>query len=466
MYVEQLYTDCLAEAAYYIESNGEAAVVDPLRDIQEYVDMAEKRGAKLKYIFETHFHADFVSGHIDLAKRTGATIVFGPEAHPKYDVHKGKDGEVLPLGNVNIKIVHTPGHTPESTCFLLQNEEGKDYALFTGDTLFVNEVGRPDLLEGVIMDKEELATMLYNSLNTKIKTLADDVIVYPGHGPGSACGKNIGKETFSTIGEQKRNNYALQEMPLEEFIEKVAGDLPKAPGYFLTDAMANRNGYEDIDEVIKRNNKMISVAEAKEAVANGAVILDTRHEDKFEKGFAKGAYNIGLEGTYASWIGILIKPDTPLVLFVEEGKGEEAVTRLARIAFENVVGIVEGGVDAWKAAGEPVDTVTSISAEEFVSRYNKEGGLKVMDVRKAGEYGVAHVKGAEHFCLSTFVDSATFDKVDKNETYYVHCAGGYRSMIASAVLKRNGVDNFVNVHGGFKALQEANATVEVVEEVA
>jgi hydroxyacylglutathione hydrolase len=457
MYVEQLYTNCLAEAAYYIESDGEAAIIDPLRETEPYLALAEKRNAKIKYVFETHFHADFVSGHIDLAKKAGAPIIYGPQANTNYEVINATDGQVFALGKVKIKVLHTPGHTPESSCFLLLDEQGKEHAIFTGDTLFVGDVGRPDLLDGV-MTREELASMLYDSLTKKIKTLPDSVVVYPAHGPGSACGKNIGKETQSTIGEQKKFNYALQDLTREVFIEKVTDGILPPPSYFFQDARINREGYDSIDTVMHQNSKPLSVSQFKQALASGALLLDTRKPDDFEKGFIPSSVNIGLNGQYAVWVGTLIDIKQPLVLVADEGKEEEAVLRLARVGYENVVGYLQGGVNAWE---DELATVTSIAAEDAVAEMKK--GIAVVDVRKPGEWAVSHVKDAAFAPLADFPN--VLESLGKQNPYIVHCAGGYRSMIAISLMKRAGfTGNLINVYGGFGALLTAQADV-VTEEV-
>lgn len=459
MYIEQLYTNCLAEAAYYIESEGEAAIIDPLRETEPYIAMAEKRGAKIKYVFETHFHADFVSGHIDLSRKVGAPIIYGPQANPSYDVINATDGQEFKLGKIKIKVLHTPGHTPESSCFLLFDESGKENAVFTGDTLFVGDVGRPDLLDGV-MSQDELAGMLYDSLNKKIKTLPDDVIVYPAHGAGSACGKNIGKETFSTIGEQKKFNYALQNMTREQFIEKVTDGIQPPPQYFFEDARINKQGYQSIDSVISKNNKSLSLADFKKAVSEGAVILDTRKPDDFEKGFIPGSINIGLNGQYAVWVGTLLDINQPLVLVTEEGKEEEAVLRLARVGYENVVGCLKGSVNAWDGK---LDTVETISPEQMRAELAK--GVQVLDVRKPGEWEVSHLKGATFLPLSNILKNT--DELAKSNPYLVHCAGGYRSMIAISMLKKLGfTGRLVNIQGGFGAMVTAGLPVVTEEVVA
>lgn len=455
MKIEQLYTNCLAEAAYYIESNGEAAIIDPIRETEPYVAKLKAAGAKLKYVFETHFHADFVSGHIDLAKKTGAEIVYGPLAETGYKARNAKDGEIFTVGALKIKVLHTPGHTPESSCFLLLDEKGKEHCLFTGDTLFIGDVGRPDLLDGK-MSKEELAGMLYESLNNKVKTLPDDVIIYPAHGAGSACGKNISKETWSTLGEQKKSNYALQPMDKETFIKSVTDGLTAPPAYFFKDAMINKNGYESIDDVMQRNTKALSAADVKKEMANGALVLDTRHPDEFEKGFIPGAINIGLDGgPYAVWLGTVVDITKPLVIVAPEGREDEAVLRCARVGFENVRGVLKGGIAAWASAGEKVETVTSITAEDFAK---KVGSEIVLDVRKPGEYESGHVQGAQHLELADL--EKNLSQLDKNKNYLIHCAGGYRSMIASSILKAHGFTRITNVYGGYNKIKNSGVKIE------
>jgi hydroxyacylglutathione hydrolase len=457
MYIQQLYTNCLAEAAYYIESEGEAIIIDPLRETEPYTTLANERKAKIKYIFETHFHADFVSGHIDLSKKTGAPIVYGPMANTKYEVINAQDGAVFTVGKLTIKVLHTPGHTPESSCFLLFDANGKEHAVFTGDTLFVGDVGRPDLLDGV-MSREELAGMLYDSLNKKIKTLPDAVIVYPAHGPGSACGKNIGKETFSTIGEQKKFNYALKEQTKEQFIKQVCDGILPPPQYFFEDARINKMGYAPIDEVISTNAKPLQWNDFYAAAKAGATILDTRKSDDFEKGFVPGSINIGLNGQFAVWVGTLININNPLVLVTEVGKEEETVLRLARVGYENVKGYLINGV---ASCGVTLDTVTSISPTEMKSYM--ENGAPVLDVRKPGEWNVSHVKDAMFTPLADF--PSIVDDLDRNNTYVVHCGGGYRSMTAISIMKTKGFTNLVNVAGGFGAMQNVGLEI-VIEEVA
>lgn len=456
MYIEQLYIGCLAEAAYYLESEGEAAVIDPLRETNPYLLLAERRGATIKYVFETHFHADFVSGHIDLAKETGATIIYGPQAETMYEVYHAKDTEIFQLGKVTIKTLHTPGHTPESTCYLLFDEAGKEHAIFTGDTLFVGDVGRSDLLEGT-MTKEMLAGMLYDSLQIKIKPLPDHVLVYPAHGPGSACGKNIGKETLSTMGKQKQNNYALQAMSKEEFIKKVTANILPPPPYFFQVAMINKKGYTSIDQVMQQNLQALSLEAFRKVVEAGAQVLDTRTPDKFEKGFIPGALNVGLNGQYAIWVGTLLDMHTPLVLVTEEGKEEESVRRLARIGYEQVRGYLKGGMDTWKNAAQEIHTIVSVAAQAIPS-FIKEG-FAVLDVRREREYTAGHIKNAQHYPLASL--QKQLNELSSSKPYLIYCGGGYRSMIAASILKAKGYHHLNNVVGGMKAIS-ATTHLEIV----
>jgi hydroxyacylglutathione hydrolase len=457
MYIEQLYTTCLAEAAYYIESEGEAAIIDPLRETEPYLELAKKRGTTIKYVFETHFHADFVSGHIDLSKKAGAPIVYGPLANTDYPVINATDGQEFSLGKLTIKVVHTPGHTPESSCFLLLDENKREHAIFTGDTLFVGDVGRPDLLDG-IMTREELASMLFDSLTKKIKCLPDNVLVYPAHGAGSACGKNIGKETFSTIGDQKKLNYALQEQTREEFIKAVTDGILPPPAYFFEDARINRMGYNSIDEVMMQNSKPLSLEAFKQAIVKGALLLDTRKPDDFEKGYIPSSLNIGLNGQYAVWIGTIIDIKQPLVLITEEGNEDEAVLRLARVGYENVHGYLVGGIKTWDGT---LDKVRSITAEAINNEM--KNGTPVLDVRRPGEWEAGHLKAATFVPLAKFPN--VLDTLDKQSPYLVHCAGGYRSMIAISLMRRAGfTGDLVNVYGGYGAIQQTD--LEKVAEVA
>lgn len=450
MFIQQLYTSCLAQAAYYIESNGEAAIIDPLRDYEAYVAMANERGATIKYIFETHFHADFVSGHIDLANKTGAKIIYGPTTQTSYPVHVATDGEVLKLGNISIKVLHTPGHTPESSCFLLHDENGTDHCVFTGDTLFVGDVGRPDLLDGV-MTKEELAGMMYDSLHNKLLPLADEVVVYPAHGAGSACGKNIGKETFSTIGEQRANNYALQPMTKAQFIAAVTDGIQPAPAYFFKDAKLNKQGYATFDEVLSKALKPLTVAELEAEVKSGTTIIDTRIPDVFELGFITGSLNFGLNGQYAIWAATILDITTPIVLVAEPGKEQESAERLTRVGFDNIKGFLQGGFEAWLDAEKRYDMVISIDDEEFELDV-KHTEVGVLDVRKPGEFNDLHVDKAQHFSLDKIVENTK--ALDPTKEYLVHCAGGYRSMIAVSYLKAHGIKNVKNVWGGFGKIKE------------
>ncbi len=450
MYIQQIYTNCLAHAAYYIESDGEAAVIDPLRDPEPYLKLAQERGAKIRYVFETHFHADFVSGHIDLAARSGGTVVFGPTATPGYAARVAVDGQLFPLGKINIRVLHTPGHTIESACFLLIDELGKDHAVFTGDTLFVGDVGRPDLLSGNL-SKEELAAMLYESLKNKIKTLPADVIVYPGHGAGSACGKNISKQAYSTIGEQMETNYALLATDKDEFISKVTSDLPAPPPYFFKDAAINKTGYKDFQQVIDVSLKALPVDEFIKQQLQGALILDTRDALSFGSGFINGAVNIGLGGDFAVWVGTLIDFDRPLLLVTDEGKEREAITRLARIGYEHVVGCLDGGMPAWIAAGRPVDTIDTYMHTVYEPLL-QSSSVTLLDVRRDGEVAQEKMKGSIYLSLSRL--PVGVNALDANGRYLVYCAGGYRSMIAASILRRHGIRNVACIHGGISEVKK------------
>jgi len=456
MKIEQIYTGCLAQGAYYIESNGEAAIVDPLRESEPYIKKAEKEGARIKYIFETHFHADFVSGHVDLAAKTGATIVYGPNAKTEYDIHEAKDGELFELGDVKIKVLHTPGHTMESTTFLLIDENGKEHAIFSGDTLFIGDVGRPDLAQKGTLTQDDLAGYLYDSLRTKIMTLPDDVVVYPAHGAGSACGKNMSKETTDLLGNQKKNNYALRaDMTKDEFIKEVTEGLLPPPQYFAQNVAMNKSGAKGLDEIMEKGNVPLDV-ETFEGMANheGALVLDTRSPADFAAAHIPNSIFIGLDGSFAPWVGALI-PDLqqPIVFIAEEGREEEVVMRLSRVGYDNTLGYLKGGLDAWKEAGKETDSVKSIPANEFAKEF-KTGKLNVLDVRKPSEFSSEHVEDAENLPLDYI--SEQMDKVDEDTTYHVHCAGGYRSMIASSILKSRGFHNVIDVAGGFKAISETD----------
>jgi len=456
MYIQQLYTNCLAQAAYYIESNGEAAIIDPLRDYAQYITMAESRGAKIKYIFETHFHADFVSGHIDLAKQTGAKIIYGPTTQTSYTVHIASDGEKLALGDVSFTVLHTPGHTPESSCYMLSDTNNKPHAVFTGDTLFVGDVGRPDLLDGM-MTKEELAGMMYDSLRNKLMTLPDDVIVYPAHGAGSACGKNIGKETFSTIGEQKQNNYALQPMSKEQFINVITEGIQPAPAYFFADAKLNKQGYASFDDVVITGQTALDIAPFESKMKAGAVIIDTRIPDVFEQGFIRGSLNFGLNGQYAIWAATLLDLHTPLLIVAENGKEAESIERLTRVGFDNILGYINGGFETWLNAEKRYDMVISVDAEEF-ELDAKHTDISIIDVRKSGEWNDGHLKKALHFPLDNLTKD--YEKLDKEKEYLIHCAGGYRSMIAASYLKSKGFERVKNVSGGYGVIKDLNLDFE------
>ncbi|MDE0599146.1 MAG: glyoxylase-like metal-dependent hydrolase (beta-lactamase superfamily II) [Dokdonia donghaensis] len=460
MNVEQIYTGCLAQGAYYIESKGEVAIIDPLREVKPYLDRAKLDDAKIKYIFETHFHADFVSGHVTLAKETGAPIIYGPNANPSFDAIIAKDGQEFKLGDVTIIALHTPGHTMESTTYLLKDKDGKDHAIFSGDTLFLGDVGRPDLAQKMgELTERDLAGFLYDSLRTKIMPLADDVTVYPAHGAGSACGKNMMKETVDTLGNQKQMNYALRaDMTKEEFINEVIDGLLPPPQYFPLNVKMNKEGYEDIQDVLKRGTQALS-PQAFEAAANetGAIVLDVRHQDEFAKGHIPRSIFIGLKGGFAPWVGALIADvKQPILLVTEPGKEEETVTRLSRVGFDNTLGYLKGGFDAWKKEALEYDTVSSITAAQFKSDLEKSK-KPVYDVRKESEYLSERVKDA-HLTPLDFLNNHLAE-FPENDTFYVHCAGGYRSMIAASILKSRGIHNLIDVKGGFKAIKEAGVPV-------
>lgn len=454
MKIEQIYTGCLAQGTYYIESNGEAAVIDPLRESQPYIDRAEKGNAEIKYVLETHFHADFVSGHVDLAKRTGATIIYGPNANPDFTAHIAKDGEELKLGKITIKVLHTPGHTMESTTYLLLNEDGKPHCIFSGDTLFIGDVGRPDLAQKVgTMTKEDLAGHLYDSLHTKIMTLPDDVIVYPAHGAGSACGKNMSKETWDTLGHQKQVNYALKAPTKEQFINEVTDGILPPPAYFPQNVAMNKGAIPSLETVKVKGLRALTPDQVELIVeSEGALVLDTRAPQTFKDGFIPRSINIGLTGDFAPWVGAMI-PDVkhPLVVVTDEGSEDEAVTRLARVGYDNVLGYLKGGIATWKNAGREVDHLDSISAEEFAKRM-EAGPLNVYDVRKPSEWEAEHLENAKHASLQFLNEHLA--EFSKDNTNYVHCAGGYRSMIAASVLKARGYHNVVDVAGGFAAIKK------------
>ncbi|MGV9004543.1 MBL fold metallo-hydrolase [Flavobacterium sp.] len=458
MKIEQIYTGCLAQGAYYIESNGEAAIIDPLREVQPYIDRANTDHAKIKYIFETHFHADFVSGHVTLAEKTGAPIVFGPTANPSFKAHLGTDNEVFQLGEITITLLHTPGHTLESSCYLLKDKDGKDYAIFSGDTLFLGDVGRPDLaqISGKIT-QDDLARMLFNSLRTKVMTLADDVIVYPAHGAGSACGKNLSKETVGSIGEQKATNYALRaDMTKEEFVNEVTDGLLPPPAYFPMNVKLNKEGYKNVENIISEAKAF--EANTFELVANEteALILDVRHQDEFEKGHIPKSIFIGIDGGFAPWVGALILDyKQPILLVTPEGREHETITRLARVGYDNTIGYLEGGFENWKKNGFEYDTVNSVTADnlEEVLKDSQKNDKKanVFDVRKPGEYQAEHIVDVASTPLDFLNDHVA--EFPKDENFYLHCAGGYRSVIAASILKARGYNNVINVLGGYSAIK-------------
>lgn len=461
MIIEQIYTNCLAQGAYYIESNGEAAIIDPLREPQPYIERAQKSGAQIKFIFETHIHADFVSGHVDLAKKTGATIVFGPNTKTTFNCYNASDNEEFKIGNIKIKVLHTPGHTLESVTYLLIDENGKNHAVFTGDTLFLGDVGRPDLAIKSDLTEKDLAGMLFESLRSKIMTLNDDVIVYPAHGAGSACGKNLSKETVGTIGEQKQTNYALRsEMSKEEFVKEVLEGISPPPQYFAKNALLNKTGYSDLDQVLDSGNTPLSVDLFEELAGNNnTLILDVRTQQEFVKNHIPGSIFIGLNGGFAPWVGALIVDITqPILLVVPEGKSEEAVTRLARVGYDNTLGYLDGGIESWINAGKKTDQITSITANEF-EQYTKNETVNVLDVRKDGEYQSMHLSSdhIQHFALD-YINNQ-LDQLSSDKKYYIHCAGGYRSVIAASILKANGFHNIVDIAGGFAALKKTNLEV-------
>lgn len=459
MKVEQIYTGCLAEAAYYIESNGEAAIIDPLREVAPYIEKAEENGAKIKYVLETHFHADFVSGHLDLAGKTGATIVYGPTAEPNFKAHIAKDGEELPLGNVKIKVLHTPGHTMESSTFLLIDEEGMPKSVFTGDTLFIGDVGRPDLAVKSDLSREDLAGHLYDSLRNKIMPLPDDVIVYPGHGAGSACGKNMSTATFDTLGNQKLYNYTLRDqMTKDEFVKEVTDGLVEPPQYFPKNAVMNKMGYGSIDDVLKRGVVELNVKEFKEVIdKNDALILDTRNMENFVKGYIPGSIWIGIEDDFAPWVGALITDlNQPIVFLAESGKEEEVVTRLSRVGYDNTLGYLKYGIVAWMEAGNQLEFVDELGAENFSDIYDP-AVTQTLDVRKESEYETQHLEGTINFPLD-FINK-NMSKIKMGNRYYVHCKSGYRSLITISILKSRGFQDLVNIRGGLDEIKKVNTQI-------
>ncbi|MEO8109877.1 MAG: MBL fold metallo-hydrolase [Ginsengibacter sp.] len=453
MYIEQIYTGCLSEAAYFVESNGEAIIIDPLRDTDAYLKLAREHNAEIKYILETHFHADFVSGHIDLSRQTGATIVYGPGTEANFPFHLAKDGEIFNVGSIKIEVIHTPGHTLESTCYLLRDEENKPYCLFTGDTLFVGDVGRPDLSSGD-MTSEELASIMYDTIQNKLMKLPDDVIVYPAHGAGSSCGKNISAETHSTIGIQKKTNYAMQPQTREEFIKAVTTGLNDAPPYFAVNAKINKEGYFSLDDIKTKALTPLSVKDLKKKMSEDVIILDTRRSEEFKNAFIPGSIFIGLEGRFAEWAGSLLPFDQRIILVTKEGMEEETVIRLARVGFENVEGYLKGGIEAWKKAGEIADMIIDVEADELAMDIPFDDNLTVVDVRKPNEFAEGHVADAVNINLADMTDLALIAQFEESQNLYVHCAGGYRSLIACSILKRQGYHNLRNIAGGWAKIKE------------
>lgn len=454
MKIEQIYTGCLAEAAYYIESKGEAAIIDPLREVTSYLKKAEHNGATIKYIFETHFHADFVSGHVELSEKSGASIVYGPTAKTNFKAHIAKDGEQFRIGDLTITTLHTPGHTPESTTYLLTDEKGKQHCIFTGDTLFIGDVGRPDLAQKGELTMEDMASALYDSLHSKILTLPDDIIVYPAHGAGSACGKNMSNETFDTLGHQKEVNYALKASSKEQFIKEVTDGILPPPQYFAKNAALNKNGYSNMEDVFEKGLIALD-PQAFEDVANltGALVLDTRDPQVFAKAFIPNSINIGLNGQFAPWVGALITDlKQEILLVTDKGKEEETITRLARVGYDNTIGYLNGGVAAWEASGKEIDSVSSISAAHFEAAVATDENLNALDVRKPGEYEAEHLENTLTRPLD-YINDWTTD-LNPQETYYIHCAGGYRSMIAASILKARGIENVIDIAGGYSAIKE------------
>ncbi|HHP7241916.1 MAG TPA: rhodanese-like domain-containing protein [Cyclobacteriaceae bacterium] len=465
MKVQQIYTGCLAEAAYYIESNGEAVIIDPLRETTPYLQKAREDNARIKYVMETHFHADFVSGHIDLANKTGAEIVYGPTAQPNFKAHIAKDGEVLIVGDISIKVLHTPGHTMESSTYLLFDENGKEHAIFTGDTLFIGDVGRPDLAVKSDLSREDLAGHLYDSLRNKIMPLPDHVIVYPGHGAGSACGKNMSKETTDTLGNQKMFNYALRpDMAKEEFIKEVTEGLVEPPQYFPKNAVLNKMGYESYDSVMSKGVVALDADEFEKLTSNtNALIIDTRNKEEFIEGYIPGSIFIGLDGSFAPWVGALITDLKQPILYVAyEGKEEEVVTRLSRVGYDNAVGYLKGGLKAWEASGREVEKIEQIDATSLSTIMNKN--INVLDVRKRSEFDSLHAESARNFPLD--IINKNMNNIDRDKKYYLHCLSGYRSVIASSILKSRGFNNVVDIKGGIEAMKETDISFSDYQEPA
>lgn len=457
MIVEQIYTGCLAQGAYYIQSENEAAIIDPLREVEPYLERAEKGKAQIRYVFETHFHADFVSGHLDLAKKNGAQVVFGPTAKPGFDAHVATDGEEFKVGKIRLKLLHTPGHTMESSCLLLIDENGEEQILFSGDTLFIGDVGRPDLAQKAAnMTREELAGLLYESLQTKILPLKDSIIVYPAHGAGSACGKNLSKETFDSLGNQKRTNYALNpKLTKEEFVEQVTTGLMPPPGYFPLNVGLNKGGYESFDVVLERGLTKLS-PEKFELLSemDDALILDTRHQKDFIKEHIQGSIFIGIDGDFAPWVGALIpRIDQKILIVADSGREEEVITRLARVGYDQCIGYLEGGIQAWKNSGRSVISMESITVDIF-SKLNSNASINILDVRKKSEFDSQHIPGAINIPLNYINENMA--AIEKHKTYYVHCAGGYRSVIFISILNSRGFMNLINVEGGMNLIKQSN----------
>ena len=457
MKIEQIYTGCLSQGAYYLESNGEVAIIDPLRDVDYYIETANQNNARIKYIFETHFHADFVSGHVTLAEKTGASIIYGPNAITNFHSHVAQDGEEFKLGDVKITLIHTPGHTMESSCYLLTDKEGKDIAIFTGDTLFLGDVGRPDLAQkSDHLTAEDLAGYSFESLRNKIMPLDDDIVIYPAHGAGSACGKKMSKETFDSLGNQKKTNYALREdMTKKEFIKEVLEGLNPPPEYFSSNVKLNKEGYESLDKILNRSINELTVIDFKKNVnVNGSLMLDVRSIEEFARAHIPGSIFIGLDGSFAPWVGELIKDVShPIVLISPVGREEEAITRLSRLGFDNSKGYLKGGINAWIDSGNEVDSVESINKNEFEKLFS-EGNIKIFDVRNESEFNSEHVVGACNIPLNKL--NANLEKINSNSVNYIHCAGGYRSMIASSILKARGVHNFIDIKGGYSAISDSS----------
>ena len=462
MFIKQLYTGCLSEAAYYIDSEGEAAIVDPLRDIDSYLKLAAERKAKIKYIFETHFHADFVSGHLDLAKATGAPIIYGPRTETNFPIHLATDGERFQLGDSTIEVLHTPGHTVESSCYLVRTADGKPQALFTGDTLFVGDVGRPDLSSGNL-DREELAGMLYESLRSKILPLPDDLVIYPAHGPGSSCGKNLGPNTHSTLKEEKETNYALKEQAKEDFIKAVTDGLIAPPEYFSVNARINKEGYESLEDVLEVGLQPLDLSSFKNWINGDAILLDTRRSDLFAAGFVPGAISIGLDGRFAEWAGSILPFSKPIVLVTAPGEERESVVRLARVGFDKVKGYLQGGFEAWQQAGEPFDMIIDVEADELAMDIPFDENLLVLDVRRETEFADGHIKDAVNLPLQELTDPGNMAQFEERHNLYIYCGGGYRSIIAASLLKRQGFHNLRNVTGGWGKIKDQKG-IEVAKE--